>query len=91
MLYYFFMYLRICFPVNVSEVMNSLHRACQVTSGDTSAALLKRFGMSESQLFRNNPTLQDVQKLAQDSFLCIVPNWQEVYGASGQRICAAAA
>ena len=62
-------------------------RTLQISSGETAAQIMQRFGMTEKELYNNNPTVQDMQVLSLGTVLCIVPNWLQTIGGNGQKIC----
>ena len=59
----------------------------EVTSGETAEQIMRRFGISEAELVRANPTVMDLHSLQVGDTLCVVPNFWQTMGGNGAKIC----
>lgn len=59
----------------------------EVMSGETAEQIMRRFGTSEDELVRSNPTVKDLHALKVGDTLCVVPNFWQTMGGNGAKIC----
>lgn len=59
----------------------------EVTAGETAEQIMRRFGISEDELVRANPTVLDLHSLQVGDTLCVIPNFWQTMGGNGAKIC----
>jgi hypothetical protein len=59
----------------------------EVMSGETTEQIVRRYGISEDELVRTNPSVKDLHNLKVGDTLCVIPNFWQTMGGNGAKIC----